>query len=105
MSTESVGAPVALVTGADKGIVLETARRLAGAGHRVYLTASSSGRGRAAAAAVGVRFLELELTSDESVRHAADYVERAGSTWTCWSTTPGSPAQCVATRTTSPSAA
>ena len=30
MSTESVSAPVALVTGADKGIGLETARRLVG---------------------------------------------------------------------------
>ena len=37
MSTESAG--VALVTGAGKGIGLETARRLAGAGYRVYLTA------------------------------------------------------------------
>jgi NAD(P)-dependent dehydrogenase (short-subunit alcohol dehydrogenase family) len=37
MSTESVSAPVALVTGADKGTGLETVRRLAGAGYRVYL--------------------------------------------------------------------
>lgn len=47
MSTESVRA-VALVTGADKGIGLETARRLARAGSRVYLTARSGERGRAA---------------------------------------------------------
>ena len=40
-------APVALVTGANKGIGLETARRLAGAGYRVYLTARSSERGQA----------------------------------------------------------
>jgi len=39
VSTESVSAPVALVAGADKGLGLETARRLAGAGYRVYLTA------------------------------------------------------------------
>jgi NAD(P)-dependent dehydrogenase (short-subunit alcohol dehydrogenase family) len=50
MSTESVSAPVALVTGADKGIGLETARRLARARYRAYLTARSDERGRAAAA-------------------------------------------------------
>jgi nucleoside-diphosphate-sugar epimerase len=35
------GALVALVTGASKGIGLETVRRLAGAGYRVYLTAAT----------------------------------------------------------------
>jgi len=76
-SRTSVNAPVALVTGADKGIGLETARRLAGAGYRVYLTARSSERRKAAAATVGAQFLELNVTSGESVRHAADSVERA----------------------------
>jgi NAD(P)-dependent dehydrogenase (short-subunit alcohol dehydrogenase family) len=77
MSTESVSAPVALVTGADKGIGLETAQRLVEAGYRVYLTARSSERGQAVAASVGAQFLELEVTSEESVRHAADSVEQA----------------------------
>jgi NAD(P)-dependent dehydrogenase (short-subunit alcohol dehydrogenase family) len=76
MSTESVSAPVALVTGAGKGIGLETARRLAGP-VPVYLTARSSERGRAAAATAGVQFLELDVTSDESVRHAAGRVVQA----------------------------
>jgi NAD(P)-dependent dehydrogenase (short-subunit alcohol dehydrogenase family) len=49
MSTGSVSAPVALITGADKGIGLETARRLAGAGYRVYLTARRTEREQAAA--------------------------------------------------------
>ena len=84
----------------DKGIGLETARRLAGR-LPVYLTARSSGRGRAAAAMVGAQFLELAMTSGESVHHAADCVEQAGGTWTCWSMTPASPARCV-TRTTAP---
>jgi len=82
MSTGSVSAPVALVTGADKGIGPEAARRLAGAGYRVYLTARSSERGRAAAATAGAtagaRFLELDVTSDESVHRAAGCVEQAG---------------------------
>jgi NAD(P)-dependent dehydrogenase (short-subunit alcohol dehydrogenase family) len=76
-NTGFVSAPVALVTGADKGIGLETARRLAGTGYRVYLTTRSSERGQAAAATVGAQFLELDVTSGESVRHAADSVERA----------------------------
>ena len=50
MSTGSASAPVALVTGAGKGIGLQKARRLAGVGYRAYLTARSSERGRAAAA-------------------------------------------------------
>jgi NAD(P)-dependent dehydrogenase (short-subunit alcohol dehydrogenase family) len=72
-----VSAPVALVTGANKSIGLETARRLVEAGYRVYLTARSSERGQAAAEAMGAQFLELDVTSDESVRHAADSVEQA----------------------------
>jgi NAD(P)-dependent dehydrogenase (short-subunit alcohol dehydrogenase family) len=89
MSTESVSAPAALVTGADKGTSLETARRLAGVGCRVYLTARSSERGRAAAATAGAQFLELDVTSDKSVRHAADCIEQAGGTWTYWSNNAG----------------
>jgi len=100
MSTESVSAPVALVTGADKGIGLETARRLAGAGCRVYLTARGSERGRAAAATVGTRFLELDVTSGESVRHAAGCVERAEGHLDVLVNKPASPARCVTTRTT-----
>jgi hypothetical protein len=44
MSTESVSAPAELVAGADKGIGLERAGRLAGAGYRVYLTAQQRAR-------------------------------------------------------------
>jgi NAD(P)-dependent dehydrogenase (short-subunit alcohol dehydrogenase family) len=101
MSTESVSAPVALAVGADRGIGLETAWRLTGAGYRVYLTARTGERGRAAAATVGAQFLELDVTSDESVRHAAGCVEQAGGTWTYWSITPTSPARCV-TRAATP---
>ena len=76
MSAEFAGAPVALVTGADKSIGLETARRQAGAGYRVYLTARGSERGQAAAATAGVQFLELDVTSDKSVHRAAGCLDQ-----------------------------
>jgi NAD(P)-dependent dehydrogenase (short-subunit alcohol dehydrogenase family) len=77
MTTTLMDTQVSLVTGADKGIGLETVRRLVGAGHRVYLGARDAERGRAAADAAGAEFVQLEVTSDGSVRRAADTVERA----------------------------
>lgn len=77
MSTAPVSTPVALVTGANKGIGLETVRRLVEAGLRVYLGARSRERGEAAAESVGARFVELDVTCDASVRHAVAVVERA----------------------------
>jgi NAD(P)-dependent dehydrogenase (short-subunit alcohol dehydrogenase family) len=70
------GAPVSLVTGANRGIGLETVGRLADAGHRVYLAARDAERGRAAAEAVGARFVQLDVTSDDSARRAAGVVEQ-----------------------------
>jgi NAD(P)-dependent dehydrogenase (short-subunit alcohol dehydrogenase family) len=74
--TNTTPALVALVTGANKGIGLETVRRLAGAGYRVYLTARNPELGQPAAGTVGASFLQMDVTSDESVRHAAEVVER-----------------------------
>lgn len=76
MTTPLSGAPVSLVTGANKGIGLETAGRLVGAGHRVYLAARDTERGRAAAEAISARFVQLDVTSDDSARRAADAVEQ-----------------------------
>jgi len=74
MTTTPPAAPVTLVTGANKGIGLETVRRLLGAGHRVYLGTRDVERGQRAADTVGARLLQLEVTSDDSVRRAADIV-------------------------------
>ena len=71
-----IAGSVALVTGADKGIGLEAVRRLAGAGHGVYLTARHPELGQPAADTAGASFLQMDVTSDESVRHAAEAVER-----------------------------
>jgi NAD(P)-dependent dehydrogenase (short-subunit alcohol dehydrogenase family) len=76
MNTSTAEAPVALVTGGNKGIGRETVRRLVGARYRVYLTACDPGLGKKAADEVGARFLELDVTSDASVERAADFVAR-----------------------------
>ena len=65
---------VSLVTGANKGIGLETVRRLIEAGHVVYLGARDAQRGLAAAEPLGARFIALDDTSDESVANAASIV-------------------------------
>ena len=69
----------ALVTGANKGIGLETARRLAALGFKVWLGARDADRGEAAAQALrgeglDVEWLELDVTSDDSVATAVKTV-------------------------------
>jgi NAD(P)-dependent dehydrogenase (short-subunit alcohol dehydrogenase family) len=66
---------VALITGANRGIGLETARQLRELGHEVYLGARDPERGGAAAAAVGARFVALDVTDDASVTAALAAVE------------------------------
>jgi NAD(P)-dependent dehydrogenase (short-subunit alcohol dehydrogenase family) len=77
MNTPTASAPVALVTGGNKGIGLETVRRLAEAGYRVYLGARNPDLGKKAAGEVGARFLELDVTCEASVEQAAKLVESA----------------------------
>jgi NAD(P)-dependent dehydrogenase (short-subunit alcohol dehydrogenase family) len=62
---------ITLVTGANKGLDRETARRLRASGHRVYLEARDRGRGAAAAKDLGVTFVQLDVTDDDSVSAAA----------------------------------
>ncbi|WP_134765846.1 SDR family NAD(P)-dependent oxidoreductase [Nocardioides sp. 1609] len=63
------------ITGANKGLGLETARRLAELGHTVILGARDPVRGAAAAADLGVRFVQVDVTDDASVHAAAADVE------------------------------
>jgi NAD(P)-dependent dehydrogenase (short-subunit alcohol dehydrogenase family) len=48
-----------LITGANKGLGYETARRLLAAGHDVWVAARDESRGRAAAEELGARFVAL----------------------------------------------
>jgi NAD(P)-dependent dehydrogenase (short-subunit alcohol dehydrogenase family) len=67
-----------LITGANKGLGYETARQLTAAGHTVYVGARDPGRGREAALRIGARFVELDVTSDDSVSAAANAIEADG---------------------------
>jgi NAD(P)-dependent dehydrogenase (short-subunit alcohol dehydrogenase family) len=67
-----------LITGANKGLGLETARRLLADGHDVWIAARDAERGRAAAEDVGGRFVELDVTDLVSVDAAARLVSDEG---------------------------
>jgi NAD(P)-dependent dehydrogenase (short-subunit alcohol dehydrogenase family) len=60
-----------LITGANKGLGFETARRLIAAGHAVYLGSRDAARGRRAAEQLGARMVPLDVTDDACVAAAA----------------------------------
>jgi NAD(P)-dependent dehydrogenase (short-subunit alcohol dehydrogenase family) len=63
-----------LITGANKGLGYEAARRLLAAGHDVWMGARDPARGRAAAEELGGRFVALDVTDAASVAAAAEAV-------------------------------
>ncbi|MET7669062.1 SDR family NAD(P)-dependent oxidoreductase [Micromonospora luteifusca] len=64
-----------LITGANKGLGFETARRLIAAGHTVYVGSRDAERGRRAAEQLGARAVQLDVTDDASVEAAAQAIE------------------------------
>ncbi|WP_028921772.1 SDR family oxidoreductase [Pseudonocardia acaciae] len=67
-----------LITGANKGLGFETARRLVAEGHTVYVGSRDAERGRRAAERLGARAVQLDVTDDASVAAAAKTVEADG---------------------------
>jgi len=67
---------IAVITGGNKGLGFETARRLRAAGQTVYIGARDAERGRAAAEEIGVGFVRIDVTDEESVAEAAAELER-----------------------------
>ena len=63
-----------LITGANKGLGYEAARRLITLGHKVYVGARDRARGEAAAQRLGARFVQLDVTDDASVTAAAAWL-------------------------------
>lgn len=66
---------VTFITGANKGLGYETARRLTELGHTVILGARDKERGEAAAGQLGVRFVPIDVTDGASVASAAADLE------------------------------
>lgn len=67
-----------LITGANKGLGFETARRLIATGHTVYIGSRDPERGRRAAEQLGARTVQLDVTDDASVAAAAKTIEADG---------------------------
>ncbi|MFJ3337970.1 SDR family NAD(P)-dependent oxidoreductase [Streptomyces sp. NPDC086766] len=69
-----------LITGANKGLGYETARRLIAAGHTVYIGSRDADRGRQAAERLGgsARAVQLDVTDDASVAAAVKVIEADG---------------------------
>lgn len=76
----SGGGRTALVTGANRGIGLETCRQLTERGYSVILTARDAADGKAAAAKLGVAFHHLDVTDSDSVAALAADLRRDGTT-------------------------
>ena len=71
----------ALVTGANKGLGLETSRQLAQRGFLVLMGCRNAAKGKAAAKqlrkeALPVEFLQLDVTKPEQIRTAAAYIKK-----------------------------
>jgi len=81
MSTDADGKKIALITGGNKGIGLETARQLGALGIVVLIGARDEAKGRAAAdglraKGVDARNIVLEVTNKASIDAAASQVAR-----------------------------
>jgi NAD(P)-dependent dehydrogenase (short-subunit alcohol dehydrogenase family) len=63
-----------LITGANKGLGRETARRLLADGHDVWAAARDPDKGRDAAEEIGARFVGLDVTDEATVTAAAEHV-------------------------------
>jgi NAD(P)-dependent dehydrogenase (short-subunit alcohol dehydrogenase family) len=73
--------PIAVISGASRGLGFETCRQLGRRGYRVLLTARDLGRAKAAAGTlqdegVNIGFYPLDVTDADSVQALAEHLER-----------------------------
>lgn len=70
---------VTLITGGNKGLGYETARRLKEYGHKIYIGSRNGERGKKAAEELNVDYVVLDVTNEDSVKNAArEIVEKEG---------------------------
>lgn len=70
---------ITLITGGNKGLGHETARRLIELEHKVYIGARDEKRGRMAAEKLGAQFVRLDVTDEVTIQEAAATIlEREG---------------------------
>jgi NAD(P)-dependent dehydrogenase (short-subunit alcohol dehydrogenase family) len=79
---------VAVVTGAYRGLGLETCRQLATTGYTVVLTARQAQKGQAAAealqaAGLDVRFHPLDVTDETSIQRVVDFIKSSFGRLAC----------------------
>ena len=65
---------ITLITGGNKGLGYESARRLIELGHKVYIGARNEVLGKKAAAELGAEFVKLDVTKDDSVGAAVEQI-------------------------------
>ncbi|TDM12712.1 SDR family NAD(P)-dependent oxidoreductase [Macrococcus lamae] len=66
---------IALITGGNKGLGFETAKELISQGYKVYIGSRSSERGQEAAAELGCSCVQLDVTDEQSVQQAAQFIQ------------------------------
>lgn len=66
---------IVLITGGNKGLGYETARRLIERGYKVYIGSRNKERGKIAAEKLGAELIIMDVTDDESVKKSAKYLE------------------------------
>ena len=65
---------IIFITGGNKGLGYESARRLIEMGHKVYIGSRNEERGKVAAENLGAGLVLIDVTDDNSVKKAADYL-------------------------------
>lgn len=67
---------IILITGGNKGLGYEAARRLIKLGHKVYIGCRDKKRGKQAADELGAKMVVLDVTDTKSIKNAANIIEK-----------------------------